>query len=200
MLNYHMYHKNINLIEWESKMNFKFYQLFRSMKEELGLERAKELFPEYETLPDKMSKEEQVNLARILMKRLDDELDKDKVISIRMKHPCGVPKPTQQRKGEIKEEFINDDERIHAFIKHLNGTYERISDNEYLVTWGLTECVCGMFRNLKEYEPISPTWCPCCNGHNELLFTALLDKEVKSELLSGICAGHKECSFRVIIS
>lgn len=69
MLNYNMYHKNINLIEWESKMNFKFYQLFRSMKEELGLERAKELFPEYETLPDKMPKEEQVNLARILMKR-----------------------------------------------------------------------------------------------------------------------------------
>jgi len=29
-------------------MNFKFYQLFRSLKEELGLEGAKKIFPEYE--------------------------------------------------------------------------------------------------------------------------------------------------------
>lgn len=180
-------------------MNFKFYQLFRSLKEELGLEGAKKIFPEYETLPDKMAKEDQINLAKILMKRLDDELDKDTVIAIRMEHPCGIPKPTKERISEIKQAFNDDGRRLQAFFDHLQATYERISDNEYIVTWALKECVCGMFRNLKDYGTISPTWCQCCNGHNKLMFETLLDREIKSELISGICAGEKVCSFRIII-
>lgn len=54
-----------------------------------------------------------------------------------------------------------------------------------------------MFRQLKDYEPISPTWCQCCNGHNQLLFEFLLDEPVESQLVSGICAGGNVCAFKI---
>lgn len=171
-------------------MNFKFYQLYRSLKEVVGEDKANEIFPEYETLKDKMTKEEQVNFARTLMQRLDEQFDKDTVIAIRMKHPCGIPK-------ESKKEISCTEEQIGKFINHLGGSYKYVSDNEYIITWGLTKCVCGMFYKLENYEAISPTWCQCCNGHNKMLFSTLLDKDIKSTLLEGICAGGKTCSFRI---
>ncbi len=54
---------------------FKFYQIFCCIKEELGEQKAKELFYEYETLPDKMSAEDQAKLASKIMDRLDSLLD-----------------------------------------------------------------------------------------------------------------------------
>lgn len=56
-----------------------------------------------------------------------------------------------------------------------------------------------MFRKLENYEPISPTWCQCCNGHNKMLIELLLSQEVKSDLLEGICCGGKVCSFKITI-
>jgi len=178
-------------------MIFLFYQLFRSLKEELGLEKAKALFPEYDSLPDKMSKEEKAELARVIMKRLDENLDKDVVISIRRKHPCGIPKETKKDIVQIKNSMENDQERIEAFVRSLNGSYLQLSDYKYKIVWGIKKCVCGMFRNLENYEPISKTWCQCCNEHNRLLFKELLGKEVRSELIGGICCGQQECSFEI---
>lgn len=181
-------------------MIFKFYQLFRSLKEVIGLDEAKKVFPEYESLKDSMSPQEQVDMARILMKRLDERFDKETVLAIRMAHPCGIPKQDQEIMRDIKSKITDIEERIKAYKDHINGFYIKLSENEYVFTWGLKSCVCGMFRKLKDYEPISPTWCQCCNGHNQMLFTFLLDKDVKSELLEGICSGGKTCSFKIKIN
>ncbi|HOE78144.1 MAG TPA: hypothetical protein PKV63_05925 [Bacilli bacterium] len=56
-----------------------------------------------------------------------------------------------------------------------------------------------MFRKLKNYEPVSPTWCQCCNGHNKMLMDFLFEKDTKSELIEGICSGGKVCSFKITI-
>lgn len=146
-----------------------------------------------------MTKDDQVKLARVLMNRLDGKFDKNTVKAIRRKHPCGIPKPTQDQISKIKNEFSNNEDRIKAFIDCLNGSMTTINEKEYFITWGITECVCGMFRNLKDYEFISPSWCECCNGHNKLLFESLLEQEVDSELLGGICAGNKNCAFKITI-
>lgn len=61
------------------------------------------------------------------------------------------------------------------FLEYIDGSYTKINENEYDIKWGIKECVCGMFRNLNNYEYVSPTWCQCCNGHNKLLFESLLD-------------------------
>lgn len=178
-------------------MNFKFYQLYRSLKEVVGLEKAKEIFPEYETLPNKMSDEEKIEMARTLMKRLVETFDEKTRNLIRMKHPCGIPKDFKEKMIVIKKEITDSESRIKLFIEYINGSYLKINDNEYDVTWGIRECVCGMFRNIKTYNTISPTWCLCCNGHNKLLFESLLDQNIESILLTGICAGDKICSFKI---
>ncbi|NLZ16000.1 MAG: hypothetical protein GXY27_04960 [Erysipelotrichaceae bacterium] len=56
-----------------------------------------------------MSRLEQVNLARKVLDRLDNELDKDTVPAIRGRHPCGIPKTNQQQINEIKSHFVLDE-------------------------------------------------------------------------------------------
>lgn len=75
----------------------------------LGVDKANHFFPQYVTLPDKMSRLEQVNLARKVLDRLDNELDKDTVPAIRGRHPCGIPKTNQQQINEIKSHFVLDE-------------------------------------------------------------------------------------------
>ena len=178
-------------------MIFKFYQIFRSIKEVVGIEKAKQVFPEYEKLPDKMLPEEQAELARIIMTRLDRTFDKDTILRIRMKHPCGIPKKDNESILLIKNSYKSAEERIGAYSTYLQGKYNCISNNEYIFTWGNRFCECGMFRKLSSYVPISPTWCQCCNANNKMQFEFLLDRNITSELLEGICCGGKNCSFKI---
>ena len=133
------------------------------------------------------------------MKRLDDEFEEDVVLDIRMKHPCGIPKDIKEQIIKIKSDLGNKDDPIEALMKYLKGSFNKLSANYYQITWGLKECVCGMFRNQKDYEVISPTWCQCCNGHNKIIFEELLDQELQSQLIEGICAGESVCSFKIKI-
>jgi hypothetical protein len=123
-------------------MNFKFYQLYRSLKEVAGIDVANKIFPENNSLPDKMSAEEQAKFAKVLMERLDKELDKETVLEIRMKHPCGIPKEYKTKMSEIKEKHSEAEERLTEFSKYLGGRCEKLTDSEYIFIWGLTDCVC----------------------------------------------------------
>jgi len=71
---------------------FKFYQIYKSIKEELGEDMALKLFPEYLTLPDKMSPQKQAELGKILMNRMDELLGRETIVKIRQKHCCNTPK------------------------------------------------------------------------------------------------------------
>lgn len=56
-----------------------------------------------------------------------------------------------------------------------------------------------MFRKLDNYEPISKTWCECCNGHVIKIFNLICDKSVKSELVEAISCGGQDCIFKIVI-
>lgn len=180
-------------------MIFKFYQIYRSMKEIIGENKANELFPEYSTLPNKMSAEDQIELAHILMDRLDNSLDHDTIIKIRQLHPCNIPKADKQKMQEIKENFENIDDRIKAYSEYLGGSFSSCGRNVYTFSWGNKKCNCGMFRKMENYKKISCSWCECCNANNKLQFDYLCDKAVESKLLQGICCGGTDCSFRITI-
>ncbi len=176
---------------------FKFYQIFRCIKEELGEQKAKELFYEYETLPEKMSAEEQANLASKIMDRLDNSLDTETVKRIRYKHPCNIPKTHAAKINELIEKYSNVEERIKEYEKWDGRLLINYDGNSMIVSWGLSKCVCGMFRKLNEYEPISKSWCECCNAHSAKAFSKLCGKKVESELIEGIACGGKDCIFRI---
>lgn len=133
-------------------MIFKFYQIYRSIKEILGEAKANELFPEYLALSSKMLAEEQVQLAHILMDRLDKSLDSHTVIKIRQQHPCNIPKADKEKMQEIKMSFENISDRINAYSQYLGGSFSSCGKNAYNFSWGNKKCVCGMFRKIETYK------------------------------------------------
>lgn len=58
-----------------------------------------------------------------------------------MKHPCGIPKRTQQQIQEIKANTKEKTTRITMFMEAIHGNLEPLGEQEYLVTWGLKDCV-----------------------------------------------------------
>lgn len=176
---------------------FKFYQIYRSIKEVLGEEKSKELFYEYETIEDKMPLDEQAKLASKIINRLDNSLDAETVKRIRHKHPCNIPKKYNDKINELIEKYDSVEKRIDEYIKWDKKTTIISEDNSIIVAWGLPKCVCGMFRKLDEYETMSKSWCECCNAHNAKTFSKLCGKKVESELFEGIACGGKDCIFRV---
>lgn len=178
---------------------FKFYQIYRSIRETLGEEMALRVFPEYATLPDKMSAQEQAKLGKIVMDRMDTLLDKDTIIKIRQKNCCNPSKQQIAEINRLKQKIHNLDELCLEYSKFLSPGYAKKDGDFLIVSFGLDKCVCGMFRKLEVYEPMSKTWCECCNGHVVKTYSMICDKTVKSEILEAVACGDKDCVFKVTI-
>lgn len=171
--------------------------MFRSIKEELGEEIANEIFPEYHTLPDKMPAQEQAKLGKIVIDRMDQLLDKETVVKIRQKHTCNLTKKHIQEINELKERSQSFDEFCLEYSKLLSPGYVRKDKDLLTVSFGWDKCVFGMFRKLDSYEPVSKTWCECCNGHVIKTFNLICDKVVESEIQETVACGGKDCIFKV---
>lgn len=178
---------------------FKFYQIYRSIRETLGEEMALKVFPEYPGLPDKMSAPEQARLGKTIMDRLDALLDKDTVIKIRQKHCCNPSKQQIAEINRLKENTNNLEELCLEYSKFLSPGYVKKDGDLLIVSFGLDKCVCGMFRKLDTYEPMSKSWCECCNGHVIKMYSLICHKTVKSEILAAVACGDKDCVFKVTI-
>lgn len=178
---------------------FRFYKIYRGIKEELGEDMVLKLFPEYSTLPEKMSPNEQVRLGKIIMDRMDKLLDKDTIARVRHKHCCNIPKKHIEEIKSLKKSNNTIDEILTEYSKFLSPGHIVKHDNSLMVSFGWGRCVCGMFRKLEEYEPISKTWCECCNGHVIKTFTMICDKPVTSNIVEAVACGGKDCIFEVNI-
>jgi len=178
---------------------FKFYQIYRSIKGVLGEEMAVKIFPEYSTLPDKMPTNEQADLGRVLMERMDKSLDKETIIKIRQRHTCNPSNLQISQINEVKDRTSNLDDFCIEYSNILAPGYVKKNDNSLTVSFGLDKCICGMFRKLKNYEPISKTWCECCNGHVIKMYSLICDKPIKSEIIEAIACGGNDCIFQIQI-
>lgn len=178
---------------------FKFYQIYRSIKEELGEEMALRIFPEFPTLPDKMPPSEQAKLGKLIMDRMDQLLDKDDIVKVRHKHCCNIPKEHVAKINELKEKCSNIDEVLSAYSDFLSPGYINKQGNTLYVSYGWGKCVCGMFRKLETYEPVSETWCECCNGHVIKTFKKICEKDISSKIIETVACGGKDCVFEVNI-
>lgn len=176
---------------------FKFYQIYRSIKEVLGEEMALKLFSEYPTLPDVMPAPEQAQLGKKVMDRLDMQLDKETVIKIRQKHCCNPSKEQLAEINRLKENVNSLDEFCVEYSKFLSPGYVKKEGESLTVSFGLDKCVCGMFRKLDEYEPVSKTWCECCNGHVIKTYSMICGNIVKSEIVDTVACGGKDCVFQI---
>lgn len=157
------------------------------------------LFPEYATLPKKMSPSEQAHLGKVIIERMDELLDKNTINRVRHKHCCNIPKKHVEEIKSIKEKSSNVDEILSEYSKILSPGQIKKNGNSLTVSFGWGKCVCGMFRKLETYEPISKSWCECCNGHVIKTFSMICDKAVTSSILETVICGGNDCIFEVII-
>jgi hypothetical protein len=178
---------------------FKFYQVYRSINEELGEDMAIKIFPEYRTLPDKMPGHEQAQLAKVIMDRLDELIDEKTVIKIRQKHCCNIPKENIDIIKKLKEKCSNLDEICVEYSKFLSPGYVEKNGNQLTISFGWHRCVCGMFRKLETYETMPKTWCECCNGHVIKTFNMICNKTIESEIIEAVACGGKDCIFKINI-
>lgn len=160
---------------------------------------AIKLFPEYSTLPDKMPAREQAQLGKVIMDRMDKLLDKDIIVRIRQKHTCNPSKQQVVEIKELKEKCNNLDEFCVEYSKLLSPGYVKKDGDFLTVSFGLSKCVCGMFRKLEKYEPVSKTWCECCNGHVIKTYNMICDRTVSSEIQETVACGGKDCIFKINI-
>jgi hypothetical protein len=178
---------------------FQFYQIYRSINEELGEDMAIKIFPEYSNLPEKMSAKEQAKLGNVLMERMDDLLDKNTISKIRRKHCCNIPKEHIIKINELKDKHVNLEDILRDYSEFLTPGFVTQNGNTLNVSFGLDKCICGMFRKLEIYESISKSWCECCNGHVIKTFSYICDKIVSSEIVESIACGGEDCVFKVNI-
>jgi len=178
---------------------FKFYQIYRSIKEELGEDMVLKLFPEYPTLPDKMSPQEQAKLGKLITDRMDELLDKDTISRVRHKHCCNVPKEHITKIKELKERCSSIDEILAEYSDFLSPGHIEKHEDSLTFSFGWGKCVCGMFRKLENYEPVSETWCECCNGHVIKIFNMICEKNTSSKIIEAVACGGKDCIFEVKI-
>jgi len=178
---------------------FKFYQIYRGIKEVMGEDMAIKIFPEYATLPDNMPANEQAQLGKALMDRMDKILDKDHIIKIRQKHSCNLSKQQIAEINELKEKCSNLDEFCTEYSKLLSPGYVKKEGDLLTVSFGWNKCVCGMFRKLETYEPVSKTWCECCNGHVIKTYSMICGKTVASKIEETVACGGKDCIFNINI-
>ncbi|QVK17420.1 hypothetical protein KHQ81_11255 [Mycoplasmatota bacterium] len=178
---------------------FKFYQIYRSIKEVLGEEMVKEIFPEYADLPDKMPAKEQAELGKIIMDRMDILLDENTIKKIRQMHTCNPSKEQVAKINELKEKTNNLDEFLHEYSKFLAPGYVKRDGDTLYVSFGLEKCVCGMFRKLETYEPVSKTWCECCNGHVIKMYRMICENIKSSEIVEAVACGGNDCIFKITI-
>ena len=177
---------------------FKFYQIFRSLKSELG-EKAHEIFPEYKHLPDKMSPQDQAALGKTIMDRMNEKLKKEDILKIRHKHTCNISKEQKAKIDELKALYDDLDLRCQAYSKFMAPGYVKKTGSHIQVSFGLNKCVCSMYRKLDDYQLTTNTWCECCNGHVIKMYSYLFDQSVGSKILETIVSGGKDCLFDLSI-
>ena len=174
----------------------KFSMLFKNLESNLGKEIALQIFPEYPALPDKMNKIDQASLARLIMDRMDNILDRETIVKIRHGNTCNLPKEQKHEMAALMQKCKNIDEFLIAYyncVKQNNGTY--------LTNFGQgsTKCWCSLFNKFEKYEPISITWCECCNGHTQKGIMEICGQPVKTEIIESVASGGKSCRFRITV-
>ena len=96
----------------------------------------------------------------------------------------------------IAEDVMKKSNGIVEIIRNLNNVsgaeHFKLEDNKINATFN--QCLCQVGVREAE-EPISKTYCSCSLGWMTNLFTILLDKPFKVELLESIVNGGKKCYF-----
>lgn len=176
---------------------FHFYLLKKRLDEHVGEKLRKEIFLGYDEISNKVKPEEKAAYAKQLMERMDTMLDDETRKKVRRACSCNLSKTQIAEIDNLMKRSKEISDFLTEYSKALAPGSIKSLDDKLLVSFGWGRCVCSVFKKAKTYEPVSKTFCECCNGHVQKCFEYIFKKPVDAELVKTVATGGDDCLFAV---
>ena len=153
---------------------------------------------------DKLSKEELSSWLKGVVQKLDALVDEPtrKKLMERCGHECADMNNVVEPAVNKRKQFASLDEYLEAEQQESHTGYRVERDGQILYVYytpgdmGL-RCYCSLWHGLQDDETASRTWCNCSRSHVEKIWSGVLEKPAKVDLLESCIAGAQECKFAV---
>ncbi|MBD3183907.1 hypothetical protein GF312_16605 [Candidatus Poribacteria bacterium] len=150
------------------------------------------------------SNDELSHWLKEVMQRLDELVDEKTRIQLmeRCGHECADMHNVIKSAIEKRRQFASLDEYIRAEQQESKTGYRIERDGQILYVYYTPDdmglrCFCSLWHGLQDDENVSVTWCNCSRSHVEKIWSGILDKPVKVELLGSRIKGDHECKFAI---
>lgn len=162
----------------------------------VGEEMRRRILPEGECIYSTSTSKQKAGWAKAVIDRMDQLISDDEMRK-RIRHgcACGISRKQEDlvRRAKVKHANL-DDYLAELSSTGLHGKMQR-EGNTLQVAFNLGRCVCSVVSGAT--EPLSRTFCECCNGHVKMMWGKMLGMPVRSEMLETHRSGGQECRFVV---
>ena len=126
---------------------------------------------------------------------MNESFDDETVKAVRMDCACGP----ELGKGKKMKELYEKEPDPQVFVEKVNKlnqgfTLEYDGAYFYLI---YPQCYCSCVKRIEQTLP--QAWCYCTLGYTEKMFSYIMDKEVKAELLGSVKMGFDCCRIKIIV-
>ena len=153
---------------------------------------------------DESSKEELSAWLKGVVHRLDTLVDEPtrKQLMERCGHECADMNNAVKSAVDKRRQFASLDEYLEAEQQAGYTGYRVEREGQILYVYYTPgdmgqRCYCSLWHGLQDNETASPTWCNCSRSHVERIWSGVLEKQVKVDLLESRITGAQECKFAV---
>jgi len=177
----------------EDKYKEWFKRFSEVIENQLGKDKKEQILSACEDYPKISSDQEMTKYVNEVMENFDSAVasnSKRKEVMEAMGNYC--VKDILPATEKVKANSEDLDEMIDNLNELFGGEYFIIKGNK--IYSELDKCFCH-FGVKKTEKPISRTYCQCSLGYMKQLFSSLLDKSVKTELIQSILTGSDTCKF-----
>ena len=153
---------------------------------------------------DESSKAELSHWLKGVVQRLDalvDEPTREQIME-RCGYECAEMHNVVESEVNIRNQFASLDDYLEAELR-VRRTGSRLErDGQILYVYYIPsdtgqKCYCSLWHGLQDDETVSLTWCNCSRSLVERIWSAILGRPAKVDLLESCIAGAKECKFAV---
>ncbi len=113
-------------------------------------------------------------------------------------HHCSQYHYNINQMDQMLQPYIGD---LEGFIEFLSKEWGWIiiyneKENTLLANENKEFCVCPIVNSM-EGKQVSPMLCHCSEGFGKLMFSKVIGREVRAEVVSSILRGDKSCSYQI---
>ncbi|MBM3240174.1 hypothetical protein FJZ31_28145 [Candidatus Poribacteria bacterium] len=152
------------------------------------------------------SNEELSHWLKGVIERLDAMVDEPtrKKLMERCGYECAEMHNVVKSAVDRRKQFASLDEYLEAEQREPKTASRIERDGQILYAYYKPgdigkRCFCSLWHGLQDDETVSLTWCNCSRSLMESIWSAVLERQAKVELLESCIAGAEECKFAVYL-